>query len=143
MKKLLKEDRSLLTYLLLGTITFGIYSFWYLHRLTKDINVLCEEDGKKTSGVLAYLLLSLITCGFYSVFWWFRIGDMLSVAVRRRGLNSSISGGYMIACMLLSYVMCGIAGWVGIYKVFQATNELAEDYNLQILTKPKTEQAEN
>ncbi len=142
MKKLLKEDRSLLTYLVLTTLTLGIYGIWFLHHFAKDVNTLCAEDGKRTSGVVAYLLLSVVTLGAYSVFWWFRIGDMLAHAIRRRNLNNSISGGYMIACMLLSFVLCGIAGWVGMHKAFQATNALAEDYNLQFLTKPKTEEAQ-
>ncbi|MBQ9113163.1 MAG: DUF4234 domain-containing protein [Clostridia bacterium] len=131
----IKDDRSLIPYLLLGLITFGIYNIWYLHHMVKDVNELCREDGKQSSGVLAYILLSLVTCGFYSFFWWFRIGDMLDRAVHRRGLNTSISGGYVLISMVLGVLVCGIASWVGIHKVFEATNDLATDYNANIRTR--------
>lgn len=92
----LNDDRSILRYILLGIITFGIYDIWYLHCLTKDVNEVCREDGKQTSGVLVYILLSFVTCGLYSVFWWYRIADMLSIQVRKRGLYSTISGKYVL-----------------------------------------------
>lgn len=131
----IKDDRSLFTYIVLGILTFGIYNLWYLHRLVKDINELCAEDGKRSSGILVYIVFSILTCGLYSFFWWYRIGDMLERAVNRRGINNSISGGYVLISMLLGVLICGIASYVGIYKVFDATNDLANDYNVNIRAK--------
>ena len=128
----IKDDRSLFTYIVLGILTLGIYNLWYLHRLVKDVNELCDEDGKRSSGILAYIVFSILTCGLYSFFWWYRIGDMLERAVKRRGLHNSISGGYVLISMVLGALICGIASYVGIYKVFDATNELANDYNVNI-----------
>jgi hypothetical protein len=128
----IKDDRSLFTYIVLGILTCGIYDIWFLHHLVKDVNELCAEDGKKSSGVLAYVLLSLVTCGFYSFFWWYRLGDMLERAAKRRGVNNSITGGYVLISMVLGALVCGIGSYVGIYKVIDATNDLATDYNVNI-----------
>ncbi len=128
----IKDDRSIITYLLLSLITFGIYAIWFLHRMTKDINELCREDGNRTPGVLALVLFSLLTCGLYGLFWWYRVGDILAVAVRKRNLNSSVSGSGVLICFVLGYFVFGIASWVGMHRVFEATNELAVEYNSRL-----------
>lgn len=132
----MKDDRSIFTFILLGIITLGIYEIWYLHCLVKDVNELCEENGQKSSGVLVYLVLSLITCGLYGIFWWYRIADMLAIAGRKRGLDLSITGNYVLICFILNYFVCGIASYVGIHQVFEATNELASDYNAKLTYRP-------
>ncbi len=134
--KYLKDDRSIVPYILLGILTLGIYPIWYLHCLVKDVNVLCAEDGKRSSGVLALLLLSIVTCGLYAIFWWYRIGDMLGIAVRRRGLSVSISGGSVLVCFILGSYVCGVIQWIGIHSIFEAANALAHDYNMQLRTRP-------
>ena len=125
----LKTDRSIIPYILLGILTLGIYNLWYMYHLINDVNDICQEYGKKSPGLLTYILLTLITCGFYSFFFWFRIGDMLQLAVRKRGLNSTISGANVLICLILGYALCGIATFVGFHQIFEATNELATDYN--------------
>jgi hypothetical protein len=131
--KPIKNNHNIFLYPLLGTITFGIYAVWYLHCLAKDVNVLCRDTNRKTTGVLALYLLSLVTCGGYAVFWWFRVADMLSRQIRIRGLNSDISGGFVMLSFVLGYFLTPVASWVGVYKVFEALNELADDYNANIL----------
>jgi hypothetical protein len=34
---------------------------------------------------------------------------------------------------VLGYFLTPVASWVGVYKVFEALNELADDYNANIL----------
>ena len=133
MKKI-KDDYSIATYILLGLITFGIYDLWCIWHLTKDVNVLCEEYGKKTTGVLTFVLLSIVTCGLYGIFWWYRIGDMLEEAVRKRGLAPSVTGKFVMICMVLNYFVCSITGLIGIQKIFEAVNDLASDYNVKQAT---------
>ena len=130
----IKNDRSIVPYLLLGFLTFGIYSFWYLHHLVKDVNELCKDTGKKSTGVGLYILFGLLTCGLYTFFWWFRLADMLACTAKRRNVETNVSGSYVLICMILGSLMCGIASWVGIHQVFTATNDLATDYNSRQVT---------
>ena len=132
----LKSNRSILPYLLLGFLTFGIYNLWYLHHFVKDVNELCREDGKQSPGVLWLLLLSILTCGLYGLFWWYRIADMISTAQRKRGFSSSVSGGYILVCMVLGAYLCGLASWIALHTLFEAMNELATDYNNKLECPP-------
>ena len=133
--KRMKDDRSIVPYLILGVLTFGIYPMWCIHHLAEDVNELCADSEKKSSGVAAYILLSLLTLGLYSFFWWFRIADMLGREAKKQDVDTSLNGGYMLVCMLLGAFMCGIASYVGIHKVFETTNELASKYNARLRTK--------
>lgn len=134
--KQLKTDRSIVTYIIFGLLTCGIYNLWYLHHLVKDVNEICREDGKQSPGVLMYILLTLLTCGLYSLFWWYRLADMLQHAVKKRGLYSEIKSSYVLICFVLGMFMLGIASYVGIHQVFEATNELATDYNAKQTVRP-------
>ena len=127
----LKENRSLVTLILLSIVTLGIYELYYFHTVARDTNTICEGHEGKTSGLLAYLGLSLLTCGIYSFFWWYRIGDMLARAVRRRDLQASVSGSTVLICWLLGSFVFPIISFVAIYYVNEALNELSADYNLE------------
>lgn len=135
MKRRLKDDYSFLAYLFFGIITLDIYSLWCLHRLTKDLNVACRDTGKKTSGILSLILLSLVTLGFYSVFWWYRVADMLEEQVKKRSLNSDISGKMIMLCMILSYIGFGLPSLYVSYRVLDAMNDVASDYNSKLVDK--------
>lgn len=56
-----KADRSLIGWLLLSLVTCGIYSFYFLYCLARDINVMCQDDGDSTPGLAAFILLSFVT----------------------------------------------------------------------------------
>ena len=73
--KPIKSDRSFGAYLVLSFLTCGIYGIYFLHKMAKDTNVICAEDGKWTPNVLVFCLLSLCTCGIYGIFWWTGIAD--------------------------------------------------------------------
>ena len=135
MKKRLKNDYSFFAYLFLGTITLGIYSLWCLHKLSKDLNVACEDSGKKTSGIFSLIFFSIITLGLYSVFWWFRVADMLEEQVKKRNLNSEISVKTIILCMILSYIGFGLPSLYVVYQTLDAMNDVATDYNSKLIDK--------
>ncbi len=61
----IKADRSLIGWLLLSLVTCGIYSFYFLYCLARDVNTLCQDDGDYTPGLAEFILLSFVTCGFY------------------------------------------------------------------------------
>ncbi len=131
--KRIKNDYSLLKHAVFGTLTMGIYAFYLFYRLANDVNVLCRDTGRKTTSAWVYLLLSLVTCGAYAIFWWYRIGDMLARQVRTRDLHSDITGGYVMISFILGYFLTPMVSWVGLYKVYTTVNELADDYNANVL----------
>ena len=56
-------NRSLLKYILLGIITFGIYDVWVLARAGEDLNVIASRwDGRRTMNFwLVALVISPLT----------------------------------------------------------------------------------
>ena len=56
----IKEDRSLLMYIVLTIITCGIYSYYFVYKLAQDMNVMCSGDGEETAGLLKFILLSIL-----------------------------------------------------------------------------------
>lgn len=127
--KTLKDDRSIIKVLLLDIITFGIYEFLFIHKLSKDINKLCLYDEDELSGIGTYILYSVFTLGIYQIFYWRRAGDMLAREIRRKNLYSDISGGFIMLCFILQYFSFRIAPIIGFKKIIDATNELATEYN--------------
>ncbi len=61
--RLLKTDRSLLVFILLNIITCGIYTFFFIHSLAKDVNEACVNDSEKTPGVGMFIFMTLIGIG--------------------------------------------------------------------------------
>lgn len=41
----IKTDRGVIGWLLLSIVTCGIYSYYFLYCLARDINVMCQDDG--------------------------------------------------------------------------------------------------
>lgn len=59
--RLLKTDRSLLVYILLSIVTCGIYDFFFVHSLAKDVNEACFNDKERTPGAGIFILMWLIS----------------------------------------------------------------------------------
>ena len=60
------EQRNFVTFLLLNIITCGIYGWYYIYTMTRDINTMVGDDGRNTDPTTA-LLLSIFTCGIYTL----------------------------------------------------------------------------
>ena len=127
--KQIRTNRSLIVYILLTAVTCGIYGLWFIHQWAKDLNTMCEGDGKHTRGLLALLLLSLVTCGIYSIIYYYNFCERLNDNCAKNGVASSVNGGKYILFCLLSAVTFGITGLIVMYNMLDTTNKLAANYN--------------
>lgn len=64
--------RSIWMVLLLSLITFGIYSFYWIYQVTKELN---NYTGDQRINPTLVVILSIITCGLYMFYWWYQIND--------------------------------------------------------------------
>jgi hypothetical protein len=122
------KKRGLVGLVILLIITFGIYGLYWIHKLAKDVNAICEGDGKKTGGLLKYLLLGLITLGIYNLVWLYMLGDRLQDNAAKYNLVIKESGGTVLLWYILgSFIIIGpfIAGHI----IIKNTNALADEYN--------------
>ena len=74
----LNDQRSLIAYILLCLVTCGIYGYYFIYTVARDINIACADDDEETAGLGVYLLLSIVTCGFYNIYWMYRLGNRLT-----------------------------------------------------------------
>jgi len=124
------QYRSFWKYLLFSIITCGIYGIYYLYGYVKDLNKVCEGDGKESKNYIVVLLLSMVTCGIYGLYWWYVQGERLyhiapkySVKVREKGR------GILVWELLGCTVMPGIGMFVATYIMFDNMNAIAKVYN--------------
>lgn len=126
--KSVKTNRSLLGYIILTIITFGIYGIWFIYKMKEDVNTICREDGKNTPGLIVLVLLTAITCGIYSLVWYYQLCERIANYQIRRNMSPDINGAkYLLWCIIGSFV-CGIGGFVAMYLLIKGLNSIATRY---------------
>ncbi|NLI89695.1 MAG: DUF4234 domain-containing protein [Epulopiscium sp.] len=80
------EERNVGLAIFFSVITCGIYSLYWLVKVTDEANSLSGEMG--TSGGMV-LLLSIVTCGLYTIYWNYKMGKKLYMAQERAGRHAS------------------------------------------------------
>ena len=122
------KKRSLALLIILSIVTLGIYTCYWYYRFAKDINVICEGDGKKTGGLIKIILLSLITLGIYFLTWLYMLGDRLQDNGYKYNIIIKESGGPILLWYILgSFIIVGPI--IAFHIIIKNTNALAEEYN--------------
>ena len=126
---MLMTNRSLLSYIFLTIITLGIYSWFFIYSIARDVNTACNNDGQKTSGLVAYILLSFITCGIYPIIWEYNLGNRLADNARRYGMNFQENGTSVLMWHIFGILICGIGPFVAMNILINNTNRICDAYN--------------
>jgi hypothetical protein len=122
------KKRSYVLTIIFLVITLGIYGLYWIYKLAKDVNAMCEGDGKKTRGLLLFFIFSLITFGIYSCVWYFMLGDRLQDNAGRYGLSFKEGGAAILLWALLgSFIVVG--PFISLYIITKNVNALAVAYN--------------
>lgn len=127
----LKTNKSLLKFVLLSLITFGIYGLVVLTSVSEDINVIAGRyDGKKTMHYcLLFFLVGPITLGIAYLVWEHKICARIGNELQRRGLAEKLSpSDFWLWGVLGSLIIVG--PFIYRHKMFKAMNALAADYNV-------------
>ena len=134
-----KDDRSFWVYLLLTTVTLGIYWFVFAWDLVKDVNEACREDGDKTRGVVCFVLLTIVTCGVYGIFWHYTIVARLNKYCKKNNKKALLEPIEWLGWYVLGSVLCGIGSLVAQYKLIELSNDVMNDYNSRSHTVAQNE----
>jgi hypothetical protein len=122
------KKRSLVAVILLSIVTLGIYGLYWIYKLAKDTNTICEGDGHKTRGLLFYFFIGLITFGIYNLVWIFMLGDRLQDNASRYGLQFKEGGTAILLWYLLgSFIIVG--PFIALHIIIKNINALAAAYN--------------
>ena len=127
----LKSDRSLLVVILLSIVTCGIYAYYFIYTVARDVNVACAGDGKETAGLIKFILLSMITCGIYSIYWYYALGDRLHENAPRYGMQFTETGTTVILWLLIGSIVCGIGSFIAMHIIIKNVNAICAGYNHQ------------
>ncbi len=125
----LKTDRNLWIYILLNIVTCGIYGLYFIYTLSRDINIVCREDGQNTAGLLAYFLLNFVTCGIYSWIWSYSFANRLYMNAPRYGMQFSENGTTVLMWDIFGMLICGIGPFIAMYIMIKNLNILSKAYN--------------
>lgn len=125
----LKTDRGLLVYIILTIITCGIYSYYFLYTMARDVNIACEGDGESTAGLLQFVLLSFITCGIYALIWYYKLGNRLAENAPRYGMNFQENGTTVLVWYIFGALICGIGPYIAMSILIKNTNKICNAYN--------------
>ena len=125
----IKDDRNLVSFILLSLITAGIYCFYNIHRIAHDMNIVCKDEGDKTTGLALYIILSLITCGIYSLYWEYKLMNRVHANAPYYGIQITENGASVLIWELLGYVTCCICKFIAWHLLLKSTNSLFAAYN--------------
>ncbi len=128
----IKTDRGVIGWLLLSIVTCGIYSYYFLYCLARDINVMCQDDGDSTPGLAAFILLSFVTCGFYALYWYYKIGNRLQANAPRYGLMFQENGTTVLMWQIVGALLCGLGSIFAMNIIIKNTNAMATAYNVRL-----------
>ena len=88
----LKTDRGLLGYIVLSILTCGIYSYYFIYTVARDVNTACAGEAENQQAIVQFILLSILTCGIYSWWWQYSLGNRLAANAPRYGLSFTENG---------------------------------------------------
>ena len=125
----LKEDRGLISTVLLSIITCGIYGYYFVYKLAQDVNIACADDGEKTPGLAAYILLSIITCGIYSWYWEYKLGNRLNDNAYNYGFHMQENGTTILLWNIFGALICYIGPFIALNIIIKNTNLICHHYN--------------
>lgn len=116
------KERSIFLYYLFTILTLGIYALVFWSKFAKDVNTVCEGDGKKTMKYIPSWLLSVITLTIVGIVWKAKLAARLKDNAERYGLKFSESGAltavYSILCFPIAH-----------FIMIKNFNKIAKAYN--------------
>lgn len=121
--------RSFWKFLLLSCITFGIYGIYVMYGYVKDLNKVCEGDGKPSKNYIVVILLSMVSCGIYGLYWYYTQGERLYRIAPKYGIQIREKGSTILLWSLLGVVTFGISSMAVAYILFDNLNLIGKIYN--------------
>lgn len=113
---------------LLGIVTCGIYYWYFLYQMTKDLNTMAGDDGRSIDPALA-VLLNIITCGIYGWFWYYQMGNRVQDMGVSNNIRVEENGVTYLLWMTLGTFVLGIGPLIALYLFIRNFNNVATVYN--------------
>lgn len=128
----LKTNRTLLKYILLSIITFGIYAIVVNSKISEEINTVASRyDGKKTMHFcLLIFLIAPITLGIGAIVWQHKISNRIGCELTRRGIDYKFSASTFWLWGVLGALII-VGPFIYTHKFLKSMNQINADYNVR------------
>ncbi len=123
------KERSFLAYILLSILTFGIYPIVYWTKISNEVNVLCEGDGKKTMKYVFAWLLNIVTFGIFGIIWEYQLAKRLQENAARYNLNFSEGGATVAVLDTVGMLFFGLGRTVASFVMTKNFNKIVVAFN--------------
>lgn len=129
----LEERHELWKYILFGILTGGLYQFFVMTNVTRDLNTACwfRDDDRQRDRSWDYIwvyLLSAITLNIYLFVWLYKQGDRMNRCGARYGIGIKEKGLDYMLWYMLSAVASHVLNIVGIFLMIRGTGLGLTDY---------------
>lgn len=127
----LKTNRSLLKFVLLSIITFGIYAIVVWSNVSADINMIAGRyDGKKTMHYcLVVFIFSWLTFGIVPIVWTHKISARIGAELARREIGYRFGAADFWLWNVLGTLIV-VGPFIYMHKLLRSMNLLCEHYNV-------------
>ena len=123
------KKRKIAIVVLLWFVTFGIYDIVVKCKMGKQVNKICDGDGKHQMHYLLAILLGFITFGIYPVVWCCKAMNRLQDNAYRYGstVHPAHSGGSFVLWTYLG-LFIGVGPLVALCQFVSDVNPFADIY---------------
>lgn len=128
----LDTNRSLTKYILIGIVTFGLYSIWVTARAGEDLNLIAGRwDNKRSMNYwLVALLIGPLTLGIAYLVWWHKTSNRIGNELARRGMARDVTASdFWLWDVLGAFIIVG--PFIFMFRWLRAMNHLCADYNVR------------
>ncbi|MBQ6761530.1 MAG: DUF4234 domain-containing protein [Bacteroidales bacterium] len=127
---MLRTNRSLLKYLLLSIITFGIYGIVVKTHISMEIDTVASpRDHKSTLNYLLVLfVLGPLTLGIYPLIWFHNLSNRIGEELKARNLSYEFGAGDFWGWGILGSLIV-VGPFVYLHKLLKSMNLINENYN--------------
>ncbi|MDD4492785.1 MAG: DUF4234 domain-containing protein [Eubacteriales bacterium] len=125
-----KDNRSLVKMILLGLITFGIYSMVNYSQMVDELNMAASRyDGKKTMPYFGMIMLAPVTYFIFVLVWFHKFSERVGNELKRRGYNYSFGcGDFWLWNVLGALIIVG--PFIYLNKLVKSMNMINASYNM-------------
>ncbi|MGN0373756.1 MAG: DUF4234 domain-containing protein [Enterocloster sp.] len=130
-----KEDRSMLLYILLSAVTCGIYAIYFWWKVMDDLGEMYIGAGMRKRGTphfIVWLILYVLTCGSYMHYWYYCQGNQMQECGKRYGIEIKENGIFYLVLGVLGIFTFGMLGCVRTFIMIDNLNELATAHNTRV-----------
>ena len=126
----LRTNRGLAKFIVLSTLTLGIYALVVFAHISEETNIVCSRyDGQKTMNYwLLVFIVAPLTLGIGYLVWHHKLCARIGSELTRRGLDCKFGAGDFWGWNVLGTLIV-VGPFIFCYKLFKAMNTLNADFN--------------